>query len=162
VKLLVFDHRVDVNVEGDMYHTPTVRSAFYSRLKVLKWLIASGRDLDPMADNPDAPYTVFGAANQGEYENDDDDEDDEDGKNEDLEPLLRRLQTNSAQTRSEVCVEMGLFPRRVRLRPRRLPLRRSPDPEDRRRRGLGHHPTLLFHRQPPPYGAAGGTLPPGL
>ena len=161
MKLLVFDHRVDVNVEGDMYHTPTVRSAFYSRLKVLKWLIASGRDLDPMADNPDAPYTVFGAANQGEYENDDDDEDDEDDKNEDLEPLLRRLQTNSAQTRSEVCVEMGLFPR-VRLRPRRLPLRRSPDPEDRRRRGLGHHPTLLFHRQPPPYGAAGGTLPPGL
>ena len=93
VREMLKDSRVKVNVPTKDGCTPLHRAARYGSLDIIKWWIASGREMDlgkPGDDKTDA----IGVAKQR-------------GKTE-VATLLERFKSDAAKTRSEVRKELGI------------------------------------------------------
>ena len=93
VHLLLQDHRVMVNEPDNDGATPLKWVACFGHLDVIKWWIASGREID------------FGKP--GDYKTDAIGEAKENGETE-VVILLERFKSDAAKTRSEVRKELGI------------------------------------------------------
>jgi len=95
VRLLLKDSRVKVNEPDKVGYTPLLWAVTDSQLDIIKWWIASGREMD--LGRPGDPYKTdaIGVARRT-------------GKQE-VVTLLERFRRDSAQTRHAVRVELGLL-----------------------------------------------------
>ena len=84
VRLLLQDPRVDILLPDDAGCSPLWKASYFCRQEVVRWLIASGRDLGNL--QLARKYSNFK-----------------------VRPLLERFVVNSTQTRFEVRVRLGVF-----------------------------------------------------
>jgi len=90
VRLLLKDPRVKLNVPNNRGFTPLLLAAFYGYVDVIKWWIASGREMDLKEWETDA---IREAKKQGKTE---------------VVTLLERFKENPEETRHSVRLELGL------------------------------------------------------
>ena len=95
VRLLLQDARVKVNEPANNGYTPLWCAASNEHLEVIKWWIASGREMD--LGQPGNIWTndAIGAAKKGEKP--------------EVVSLLERFKTNPEKTRSEIRKELGII-----------------------------------------------------
>ena len=97
VILLLKDPRVHVTLADRDGCTPLWHAAYYGRLEVIEWIIASGRNLGNLSRKGKDGYTALEIARE---------------KNEtETASLLKRFMTNPRQTRHEVRVKLGILNR---------------------------------------------------
>jgi len=95
VRLLLKDSRVKVNEPNNDGWTPLYRATLYGFLDIIKWWIASGRDINLGAPGDEEKTDVIGEAKKG-------------GKTE-VATLLERFKEDPVATRHAMRVELGLF-----------------------------------------------------
>ena len=93
VREMLKDSRVKVNEPHDDGYTPLWIAAYHGHLDVIKWWIASGREMD-LGKPGDSKTDVIGVAKER-------------GKAE-VMTLLERFKSDAAKTRSEVRKELGI------------------------------------------------------
>jgi len=94
VRLLLKDSRVKVNEPGDEGNTPLWFASFVGHLDVIRWWIASGREMDlgePKVHNADA---IWAARRRGKT---------------DVVTLLKKFKENPEETRRAMRVEVGWY-----------------------------------------------------
>jgi len=94
VRLLLKDPRVKVNEPDQGGRTPLWRAAFFGYLDIIKWWIASGREMD-LGEPGGKKMDIIGVARKK-------------GKAE-VVTLLERFQKNPEETRYSVRVELGFL-----------------------------------------------------
>jgi ankyrin repeat protein len=96
VKVLLSDSRVDINMADNKGCTPLWYASCYEHLEVIKWMIASGREinLDKKGKRAGNQYTATEIARRE--------------KKTEVVSLLERLMANPIQTRHETRAELGL------------------------------------------------------
>ena len=105
VQLLLKDARVQVNEPNNDGTTPLRWAARGGRLDIVKWWIASGREMD-LGLSGNKKTDVIGAARKPKkYKNETEEAFEERKK---VATLLEKLKANSAQTRQEVRKELGI------------------------------------------------------
>ena len=89
------DSRVKVNQPGKDGYTPLWYASYYGNLDVIRWWIASGREMD-LGTPGDIKKTdaIGGAKEEGRME---------------VVTLLERFKNDAAQTRHAMRVELGLL-----------------------------------------------------
>ena len=92
VREMLKDSRVKVNEPGDGGYTPLCLAAVYSRLDVIKWWIASGREMD-LGESGDYSSDAIGRATKN-------------GQTE-VVTLLERFKENPVKTRHQVRLQIG-------------------------------------------------------
>jgi hypothetical protein len=99
VKVLLRDSRVDINLADNDGRSPLWWASYYGYAEVIEWMIASGRgiNLDKKGKSPSGNWKYYIAIEIAT----------EDNKTE-VVSLLERFTKNQAQTRHEVCLELGL------------------------------------------------------
>jgi len=95
VRELLKDSRVKVNEPDNLGRAPLWRASFNGRLDIIRWWIASGREID-LGTSGDVDYTdAIGGAKKW--------------ANTEVVNLLERFQSNATQTRHVVREELGLL-----------------------------------------------------
>ena len=95
VREMLKDSRVKVNEPDIQGHTPLWYAAANGRLDVIKWWVASGREMDlGKPEDIDKKDVIGGAKNNGKTE---------------VVALLERFKENPVETRHAVRVELGLL-----------------------------------------------------
>jgi len=89
------DSRVKVNEPNDYGHTPLWNAAFWGHLNVIKWWIASGREMDLGKPGDVDKTDAIGKAKK-------------EGKTE-VATLLERFKSDATQTRQATRVEIGWY-----------------------------------------------------
>ena len=92
-RLLLKDRRALVNEPKDNGHTPLWRGASLGSLDVIKWWIASGREMDLGKPGDCSTDAIKEAKRWGETE---------------VVTLLERFKSDAGKTRSEVRKELGI------------------------------------------------------
>ena len=93
VREMLKDSRVKVNEPHSVGETPLVNAACIGSLDVIKWWIASGREMDlGTPGDVDKTDAIGGAKKRGKTE---------------VVTLLERFKSDAAKTRSEVRMELG-------------------------------------------------------
>jgi len=94
VREMLKDSRVNLNVPDKNRHPPLWYAAYYGHLDVIKWCIASGREMD-LGKPGDGDTDTIGVAKT--Y------------RNSDMATLLERFKSDAAQTRHAMRVELGWY-----------------------------------------------------
>ena len=93
VREMLKDSRVKVNEPNDDGYTPLYRAARYGSLDIIKWWIASGREMDlGKPGDVDKTDAIGGAKKNGKTE---------------VVTLLERFKSDAAQTRHAMRLELG-------------------------------------------------------
>ena len=94
VREMLKDSRVKVNEPNNYGRTPLWFAAFYGFLEVIKWWIASGREMDLGTPGDEMTDAIGGAKEYGETE---------------VVTLLERFKANPVETRHAVRVEINWY-----------------------------------------------------
>ena len=94
VQLLLKDARVKVNEPDNDGYTPLYWAAYYGHLEVIKWWIASGREMDLGQPGNEKNDAIGVAKKRGKTE---------------VVSLLERFKDNPEETRHEMRMELGWF-----------------------------------------------------
>jgi len=104
-QLLLKDARVQVNDPGNDGSTPFRWAAYRGHLDIIKWWIASGREMD-LGQPGNEKTDVIGAARKpAKYKNETEEAFEERKK---VATLLEKFKANAVQTRTEVRMELGI------------------------------------------------------
>jgi len=94
VREMLKDFRVKVNEREDDEYTPLSRAAFFGHLDIIKWWIASGREMD-LGKPGERKTDAIGAANEAEET--------------EVVTLLERFKKDAAKTRHAMRLELGWY-----------------------------------------------------